>query len=288
MPYIDKFYDAMRASALETKDHIRSDGKLQRFHVTGDKRGSLNGWCIFFPGDRPAGVFGSWKTGQRETWLCNDHRKLTKAERHYLNQQIKAAKEQAEKERRAAHVEGAKQAQRHWAQATPADANHPYLLSKHVQTHGLRQRSELLLVPLYDIEGQLWNIQCIAPDGNKRFRAGRASGLFSPIGNFSQPIEIIICEGWATGATLHEETGLPVLCAMNAGNLVPVAKGVRTKWPNTALIIAADNDRTTSGNPGLTKAKEAARLTVARLAIPEFPEGVPGTDFNDLMLEISK
>jgi putative DNA primase/helicase len=85
------------------------------------------------------------------------------------------------------------------------------------------------------------------------------------------PALLLICEGWATGATLHEESGHPVLCAMNAGNLLPVAKAARAAWPGADLLICADNDRKTEGNPGLTAATAAAKATGARLAVPEFP-----------------
>ncbi len=93
---------------------------------------------------------------------------------------------------------------------------------------------------------------------------------------------LVICEGWATGATLHEVMGDFVLCAMNAGNLAKVAQGARKHFPEAKIIIAADNDRFTPGNPGLAKAIEAARLVQATLIVPEFPEGAEGTDFNDL------
>ena len=69
---------------------------------------------------------------------------------------------------------------------------------------------------------------------------------------------------------------------MNAGNLLPVAKAARAYWRDADLTIAADNDRTTPGNPGLTKATAAALSVGARLAVPEFPDGVTGSDFNDL------
>jgi putative DNA primase/helicase len=128
----------------------------------------------------------------------------------------------------------------------------------------------------------LWNVQRIQADGTKRFKPGRAGGLYSPLGDLTNPARLLICEGWATGATLHEESGHPVLCAMNAGNLMKVAMAACASWPGADLVICADNDRNTLGNPGLTAATAAAKATGARLAVPEFPEGVSGSDFNDL------
>jgi putative DNA primase/helicase len=126
-------------------------------------------------------------------------------------------------------------------------------------------------------------VQRILPNGGKWFRKGRAGGLYSPIGDLTNPTQILLCEGWATGATLHEASGSPVLCAMNAGNLLPVAKAARTTWTGADLVICADNDWKTDGNPGLTAATAAAKATGAHLAVPLFPEGTRGSDFNDLM-----
>jgi putative DNA primase/helicase len=60
---------------------------------------------------------------------------------------------------------------------------------------------------------------------------------------------------------------------MNAGNLLPVATAARTAWPGAELVICADNDRHTAGNPGVTAATAAAKATGARLIVPEFPTG---------------
>jgi putative DNA primase/helicase len=77
---------------------------------------------------------------------------------------------------------------------------------------------------------------------------------------------------------------LPVLVAFNAGNLKPVATTARKRWPDAELIIAGDDDRGIDGNPGATKAHQAAISTGALIALPQWPEDTPKhlTDFNDL------
>jgi putative DNA primase/helicase len=59
---------------------------------------------------------------------------------------------------------------------------------------------------------------------------------------------------------------------------------MRAKFPDLPLIVCADDDTQTEGNPGLTKATEAARSIGGLLAVPDFgnnrSEGV--TDFNDM------
>lgn len=278
---IDAFKDAMYRAGLVPPAVIEADGLLHRFHVEGDRRGSLNGWYLLHMDGRAAGVFGSWKTGIRSAWAA-DGKRMSEAEREAFAKRIEEARVQAQAERRAEHEARAVAARREWAAAGPADALFPYLIAKAVKPHDLRQVGDALLVPLFDVHGLLWNVQRIAADGGKRFRPGRAGGLFSPIGELTGRGALLICEGWATGATLHEESGHPVLCAMNAGNLLPVAKAARAAWPAADLVICADNDRSTVGNPGVTKGTETAKATGAKLIVPEFPEGASGTDFNDL------
>lgn len=96
----------------------------------------------------------------------------------------------------------------------------------------------------------------------------------------------VICEGFATGASIHEATGMAVLVAHSAGNLKAVAEALRAKHPDERILIAADDDWQTDGNPGLTKAGEAAQAAGATVVVPQFPERFEGlTDFNDLHRE---
>ena len=278
---IQNFRAAMLDAGLAPPDVIEADGQLHRFHQDGDKAGSRNGYFVLHLDGRPAGMFGNWKTGLRSTWAA-DGKRMSDTEREALAKLIEAARLKAQAERRAEHEARAIEARSEWAAAEPANPAHPYLIRKGVKPHNLRQRGGLLIVPLFDAFGLLWNVQRIQADGGKRFKPGRAGGLFSPIGDFTNPVTILICEGWATGATLHEETGHSVLAAMNAGNLLSVAKAARSAWAGAELVICADNDRQTEGNPGVTYATAAAKATGAKLIVPEFPEGVAGSDFNDL------
>lgn len=278
---INAFRDAMHGAGITPPDRIEPDGALHRFHVEGDRAASLNGWYLLHLDGRAAGAFGSWKTGAFSKWSADIGRE-SNADREAFAALIAAARAKAQAERRAEHEARANEARREWSRTVAPDPAHPYLLAKGVQPHNLRLLGAWLIVPLFDAYGLLWNVQRILPDGTKRFRPGRAGGLFSPIGDLTDPARLLICEGWATGATLHEETGHPVLCAMNAGNLLPVATAARTAWSGAGLVICADNDRHTAGNPGVTAATAAAKATGAKLIVPEFPEGAPGTDFNDV------
>ena len=62
-----------------------------------------------------------------------------------------------------------------------------------------------------------------------------------------------MAEGFATAATVHEATGSAVAVAFNANNLKPVAIALRAKFPSLEMVICADDDHLTEGNPGITK-----------------------------------
>jgi putative DNA primase/helicase len=257
-------------------ERIAADGTLCRFHVEGDKRGARNGWAVLHLDGLASGAFGHWRTGQHETWCSGSRDRLTPAERARMDAAIAEAKREREAQRLALAHEAQGRALALWAQAAPPAA-HPYLLAKGTQAHGIRQRGNRLLIPLRDGDGALWNVQTIAPDGAKRFLyGGRKRGLYHAIGG-AVTDELLIAEGYATAASLHETTGKPVAVAFDCGNLEPVARVLRAKFMAARITIAADNDTGTEGNPGITKATAAARAVGGLIAIP--PE--PFNDFND-------
>ncbi|EJM25140.1 hypothetical protein PMI22_00486 [Pseudomonas sp. GM21] len=259
------------------------DGAIHRFRVPDDKPGSLNGWYVLYLDGIASGAFGSWKSGGSSTWSCRepaDHR-----EAEQLRQRIEQARQQREAEQRQRQLSAATLAQRWWRDARRADPDHAYLIAKGVRSHSLRQRNDELLVPLY-AGGVLVNLQRIAPDGSKRFLAGgRVKGSYSPMGRITPGKPLCICEGWATGATLHE-SGYTVACAMNAGNLKPVALALRAEYHTTEIIVAGDDDRMTEGNPGRTAANAAAAACGGLVTFSEWPADAPLTlsDFNDLAI----
>ena len=260
------------------------DGQIHRFHVPGDRTGSRNGWYVLYLDGIAAGAFGSWKAGASwSTWNSRepaDHR-----EAEQLRQRIEQSRRQREAERQRQQQAAAERAGCLWSDSRRAAEDHPYLIAKGVQAHGLRQRGGELLVPLIHA-GRVVNLQRIALDGSKRFLfGGRVAGCYSPIGHIEAGGLLYVCEGWATGATIHEETGDAVACAMNAGNLREVGEHLQDAYPDSPLIVAGDDDRQTEGNPGRNAAAWAAGdLGAYRLIFPVWPEGAPLelTDFNDL------
>jgi putative DNA primase/helicase len=276
------FRDDMQASYGPLDLLPIPDGSIRRFHVPGDKVGTLNGWYLLFPDGIASGCFGSWKEGCSHTW--SSRKPADYLEAQLIRQRIDEAKRQREAEQHHRNQNAAEQANRLWRGGTPPDWQHPYLKAKQIKPHGLRQSGDVLLVPL-NYAGQLVNLQRIHPDGNKRFLyGGMVKGCYSPLGNIEAGQPLYVCEGLATGASIHEATGHAVACAMNAGNLLPVGQYLQRRRADTVLIIAGDDDRQTEGNPGRTAANKAATALGCGVVFPSWPDDAPLTltDFNDL------
>lgn len=273
------FREALETAIGPLPGPVEPDGQLHRFRTERDKHGQLSGWYVLYVDGVPAGAFGDWKTGEQDTWCSVDRSQLSEAQRAEINQRFRQHQEQARQQREAQQQATAEKVSKWWSWAKAADPAHPYLQSKLVKPYGLRQHGYALLVPLTDGQS-LVNLQRIYPDGRKRFVAGgRVKGCYGAIGGGDG--HLYVCEGWATGATIHHLTGQPVVCAMNAGNLKAVAEAIRQQQPGRYLVIAGDNDRHTEGNPGKTAAINAARAVGAEWMIPDFPDHLPGTDYND-------
>ena len=260
----------------------QTDGGIHRFHVPGDRPGSQNGWYVLFADGIASGCFGSWKAGSSHTWSSREPANPLEAEQ--VRQRIEQARQQREAEQHQRQQQAADYAARLWRDARRADPGHPYLAGKGCRPHTLRQRGDVLLVPLYH-GGELVNLQRIGADGDKRFLSGgRVKGCYSPLGIITADQPLFLAEGWATGATLHAETGHPVACAMNAGNLLEAGRHLQRRHPEAVLIVAGDDDRQTEGNPGKTAAIVAAAGLGCGLILPPWPADAPLhlSDFNDL------
>ena len=179
----------------------------------------------------------------------------------------------------------AEQMQLRWRAADPTYSSHPYLTAKGIKPCGSRLDRAHILIPLFDGAGELTSVQTIDPVGNKMFEAelpvaGSAFVIGAPIPAASGAV--ILCEGFATGASLHEATGRTVVVTFNAGNLTKVAERMAAAFPKTRWVVAGDDDRHKQLNVGREAAGRAARVLKCEAVFPAFPEGHLGTDFNDM------
>lgn len=145
-----------------------------------------------------------------------------------------------------------------------------------------------LLIPAYDENGKMWNLQTIEPDGNKYFimgdtndageyeaGGGRTGGCFFMIGEVQPDLYsmhiICIAEGYATGMSVHMATGYPVALAFVANNLPKVAAALKTKYSNASFVYCADDD-SAKQDTGLNYAKKAQEISGGIIVLPDFSQ----------------
>jgi putative DNA primase/helicase len=276
-----QFRQAIEAAGLTPPATIHDDGAIHRFSTNG-RRGDDSGWYSLHTDGIAAGAFGCWRESMQSTWCAKSDNAMTAAELDTHRVRIKAIQVQREAEQVQRQQTTATDAARRVQAATDC-TQHPYLTTKGVQAHGIKIEGDNLLIPMIDSTGKVQSLQSITPDGDKRFLSGgRVKGCYHAIGKPAGLL--IVCEGYATGASIHEATGHAVAVAFNAGNLEAVAAALRSKYPDMKIIIAGDDDHLTDGNPGLNKARAAAQAVGALVAVPSFPADRPdkATDFNDL------
>jgi putative DNA primase/helicase len=248
------------------------DGKIRRFREEGEKPGKESGWLVAHAGPPPFVIFGSWKADGYHTWHETTTRQTTPAERAALQAQMRSAQAARAAELATVQTSARQRAVKLWATARPATNAHAYLQRKAVHAYGIRQLRDMLVIPARDVNGELHTLQFISSDGTKRFlTGGRIAGCYFAIG---KPREmLLLSEGLATGSTLHQATGAAVAVCFNCGNLLPVARALRGKFPRMRLVVCADNDSHTPGNPGVTHARAAAKAVGGFLAVPQFKGG---------------
>ena len=303
----EQFADAMRECGLRPDGPVQMDGRMHRVPVDDDKRGERSGAYVGHLDARPAGFIQNFRTGVKTTWKATGQvAALGAQDRARMAAEAAQKRHERALEREQRYERTAQEVDAIWTAATAIQA-HPYLADKGVQSHGLRQGSDgqtitvqdhdgadrevsiagRLLVPVADANGRMTSLQFIDPTSSKMFMPnGRVEGGHFVIGDAQQPGPLLIAEGYATAATLHELTGMPAIVAFNAGNLMPVAQTWRQLHPDQPIYIAGDNDhrREAEGKPnvGREKAEEAAAAVGGFALLPYFAERDAGSDWNDL------
>ena len=291
---VHAFTNALADFSIAPRESIAFD-TFTRFHVDGDSKGSKNGFYILHSNGLPAGHFGCNKRGINQNWCIKNDSDFTDSERSEFKAQIALAKTIREKSDHEKHHAARIDAEKRIETATPYDHEkpHTYLINKNVQGYGVLIEGENLLIPARDVNGKVWTVQTIAPNGDKRFQLGGAKkGNFHLLGKeiekngFNQLV--ILAEGYATAATCFEALGeaVPTAVCFDSGNLEPVALALREKYPRLKILIAGDNDAFTENNAGKDKAQKAAYALTggAAYVIPDFL-GVTESDINERLAE---
>ncbi len=280
---VDQFRAALAGRGIVPKGgEIVADGRIHRCDAEGRGGKGDASYALHLDGI-PAGGFQNWRDGFGwENWRADIDRALSPAEEAAQRAKLENSRRERELDEAKRKTTARKRALSVFEDAALCES-HPYTVRKGIQTHGARLQDDRLVLPMRDADGTIHSLQFIGADGEKRYlTGGRKAGCYFDIG---QPEGVLcVAEGFATGASIHEATGYAVAVAFDAGNLAAVAKALRRKHPELRLIVCADDDRLTAGNPGFSKATEAALATDALLAVPVFgaDRREKDTDFNDL------
>ncbi|ORT73150.1 VapE domain-containing protein [Pseudomonas mosselii] len=301
---LDKVLDQLHDYGLQP-DQPLIFGKLTRCRTQDDKGKEKNGWYVLHEHQTEKGQtlifgsFGDWRHGETQK-VKTDGRGLSAEEREVMRAR------QADAKRRAAEI-AANAARRAANRASgmfkrmPDKGRSLYLDRKQVVGFGVRYapKSGAVLIPMQNAQDTIVGLQVIYPAVQKSTGRDKSywphgmakEGAFHMIGGHPEPGEpVLVCEGYATGASLHMATSQAVAIAFDAGNLLPVAKHMRERFPGRPIIICRDDDwKTTrpSGepwNPGEEKANNAAVVVGGQVVAPIFSieREVKWTDFNDL------
>lgn len=265
---------------------VPADGRFHETDIADDPSGKGDGRIKYFP-DGTGGIAFNWK-GEKKPFFADDGRTLTDAEMRDRDRKRQEAIKQAEADEIKRHAGAAKKALPILQKASPATAAHAYLKAKGIGPNGALLHADGRLIIPMRIGKELHSLQFIAADGAKRFLTdGRVKGCYFLIGTQAETIErgaILVCEGFATGATLREATGLPVVVCFTAGNLLEVATFLHKALPDVRQIVAGDFDKSGAGQKA---SAEAARAVGGLVALPPFTSTElaiekPPSDFNDL------
>lgn len=296
---IDAVLSQMRDLGLVV-DSLDTSGKLVRVPVSfprADKGKKQSGWYVVHEfrlssgGIGLAGAFGNYKADEKRK-VGMPAGSLTEADRAEYEKRRKQAQEKARKEAEAAARQCKERAQRIWSKL-PEEGPSKYLDTKNVRAFGLRFSRGSVVVPVYKpvaTEGpelfalDLVSLQFVDSSGTKTFLTGTpVDGSFhwlTPVPQAECPV--VVVEGYATGASVHMATGLPVAVAFVAGNLMHVARALRKFMPNALICVAGDDDRETEKNlgknPGRDKAQAAAKAVGGVWVLPKFPEVAHGAE----------
>ncbi|WP_337054072.1 DUF5906 domain-containing protein [Pseudoxanthomonas sp. USHLN014] len=252
------------------------------------------------------GSYGIWRgnsNGAQKVALPKDETgRVTPEQREAMKRVWAEAAKAAELQRKQEAEAAAARALKAWSRLLPDGAS-PYLQRKGVLGYGLKFTERgTAVVPLTDTTGKIHGLQFLrsaaqAQEAKRHAKefwpAGVAKkGHFHLLGHTPHWI-VLVAEGYATAASLHAATGYPVACAFDAGNLQPVAEALRKRYKRAKILVCADDDCWTEGNPGIAAASTAAMAVAGEWIRPVFADeegrqarhaanGAKATDFNDL------
>lgn len=305
-----QFKEALNAQGLMVDTPIMN-GKIQRCQTIDDKAGEKSGAYKGFLDGYPAGYIQNFKTGYKANWkfqLSNQAKQTT-----IINQNKKVFKENTKEKESILNLQlkTALRLEKEFKEAKALEENHPYLIKKGLsELYNIKMKVDKfqnLLIPLKDENGKIWSLQRISKDGKKIIGvikskeekernveySARKKGCFYTQKPLQEQDEFLLCEGFATAMTIQKALNKTTIMAIDAANMIDVAKNLNEKYPNKQITIFADNDLKQEikgkNNIGIDTANKIKKeLNNVKIIIPKISndEALKGiSDFNDIYLK---
>ncbi|MCP2234086.1 LPD7 domain-containing protein [Erwinia aphidicola] len=278
------------------------DGKRHRVATEGDSHGKKSGVYQGYMNGRPAGWYQDHRASEEKVkWTSSGQFQQDPAE--MMKQRALSAQNRWDRDAQAQadYARMARTLAGQWQKMPVPSDVHPYLARKGVPAaDGVKlDKYDNLVIPLRNVAGDIRTLQYIKPDGTKNLKKGaeKTGNFFVVGGELSPQRPVLYAEGYATAASLHLATGMPVVMTVDAGNLVTVSRNLKERYPDNHHIILGEDDFTKTNNlgeqdnKGAKKAQEAAAAINGIYIIPSFSESeraqaFAGTasfsDFNDI------
>ncbi|EPX0727795.1 LPD7 domain-containing protein [Escherichia coli] len=288
---VTEFAQVLENAGLVIQGLPQMDGAIHRVATRDDKKGAKSGACKAYLDGRPAGWYRDYRSADDSptNWVFSGGEQHDPLARLHLRA---FAQQQRDDNARKLQQQYNKQAgyARSYINGLPQATAHEYLTRKGIRAApGVRLNNKNeLVIPFSNGRGEIRSYQRIPVTGGKDARILKDSektGNWFTFGTPENGRPLLFAEGYATAASLHEATGLPVLMTVDAGNMIAVAENARQIWTDSPFVFCADNDHQRKINKGVSSAKKAAASTHGEVIIPAFTEAEKAqglTDFNDL------
>lgn len=295
---VTEFAQKLEEAGLIVKGLPVMDGSLQRVPTKQDKKGSKSGAYKAYLDGRPAGWYRDYRSADAKPtqWVFSGGGEMDPLARIHLRAHAQQTREDNARALEQQYNRQAEYAAR-YVDRYPQATTNGYLTRKGVEAApGIRiNDKQELVIPFSNAHGDIRSYQRIPLTGGKDARILKDSektGNWFALGTPQNGQPLLFAEGYATAASMHEASGLPVLMTIDAGNMIAVGQNARAVWPDSTFIFCADNDHqlknSQTGQPenkGILSAEKAAELTDGKVIVPDFTEEEKArsmTDFNDL------
>ncbi|HDD8902467.1 TPA: DNA primase [Escherichia coli] len=288
---VTEFAQVLENAGLVIQGLPQMDGAIHRVATRDDKKGAKSGAYKAYLDGRPAGWYRDYRSADDSptNWVFSGGEQHDPLARLHLRA---FAQQQRDDNARKLQQQYNKQAgyARSYINGLPQATAHEYLTRKGIlAAPGVRLNNKNeLVIPFSNSRGEIRSYQRIPVTGGKDARILKDSektGNWFTFGTPENGRPLLFAEGYATAASLHEATGLPVLMTVDASNMIAVAENARQIWTDSPFVFCADNDHQREINKGVFSATKAAEVTNGEVIIPAFTEAEKAqglTDFNDL------